>query len=223
MNGKLYVVASPIGNMQDISARALQVLQDVELIAAEDTREIAKFFKLLGLRYKELISYRDQNHERALPRLLAELADGKDLALVSDRGTPAISDPGYKLVRDVLAAGFEVVAVPGASAVISALSIAGLPTDRFTFLGFLPRTAGKQKKLLQLYAIPETTLVMYESPFRLLKLLQNALEALGDKEAAVAFELTKMHERLSKGSLSSLVAELKDSKIKGEIVVLIRI
>lgn len=223
MNGKLYVVASPIGNMQDISRRALTVLQEVDLIAAEDTREIAKFFKILGLRYRELASYRDQTHERALPRLLATLAEGRNIALVSDRGTPAISDPGYKLVRDVAAAGFEVVAVPGVSAVISALSIAGLPTDRFTFLGFLPRTAGKQKKLLQQYAIPETTLVVYESPFRLLKLLNNALEALGDKEAAVAFELTKLHERVLRGSLSSLGNQLKDSQIKGEIVVLIRI
>jgi len=146
--GVLYIVSLPLGNLEDITLRALRTLSEVDAILAEDTREIAKFLTLKSLPRKKLISYRDQNHDRVVKEIAERIEQGENLALVSDRGTPTISDPGYKLVRDLTSLGITVVTIPGPVAAMAALSISGLPTDRFVFLGFLPRSRGKQRKIL---------------------------------------------------------------------------
>lgn len=219
--GQLTLASLPIGNLGDITYRSLEVLRSADYILAEDTRELVRLAKMLDTTLPQIRSYRDQTHERVLPSVLADLAEGQNVVLVSDRGTPTISDPGYKLVRDVQDAGFAVTAAPGVTAAMMALSISGLPTDRFTFLGFLPRSAGKQQKLIQQFAELPATFIVYESPFRVAKLLQNIETALGgDTEVAAISELTKLHEKVLRGPVSEILAQLKDKKLKGEWVVL---
>lgn len=220
MKGILYLVSVPIGNLEDITLRAIKTLKEVNAIVCEDTREAGKLLQLLDLPKKQLISYREQNHERSLGYIAQILENGEDLALISDRGTPGISDPGFKLVRDLTARGIIVVPVPGPSAVIAALSASGLPTDRFIFLGFLPKSTGKQKKLLQQFAVLPATFIIYESPFRVFRLLKTILEELGEIDVAVARELTKQNEEFIRGKTSAVLNELEGKKIKGEIVVL---
>ncbi len=222
--GKLKLVSLPIGNLQDVTLRALEELKSAQYIAAEDTREVGSFFAKLELPKPSWISYRDQNHDRVSPQIISLLEQGEDIVLVSDRGTPTISDPGYKLVRDAHEAGIEVVSIPGASAVIAALSISGLPTDRFSFLGFLPRGDGKQQKILEQFGELPATFIVYESPYRVGRLLKNIEAALGsDVEVAVIREITKMHEEVVRGKVSDLAAQYKDKKLKGEFVVLGRL
>lgn len=218
----LYVVATPIGNLKDMTIRALETLAACDVIACEDTRVSRKLLGHYGIRTR-LITYHEHNADRQRPMILQALSDGKAVALISDAGTPLLSDPGYKLVEDVLAAEFEIVPIPGASAMLSALVAAGLPTDQIHFAGFLPQKAGaRASKLAALSAIPGT-LVFYESPRRLAIVLQVMQEALGaDRQAVVARELTKKFEEFRRGNLADLTHYYAQAEApKGEAVILL--
>ncbi len=217
--GILYLVATPIGNLSDITLRALDILGSVSCIAAEDTRHTRKLLSHHGIS-SEIISYREMNHARASVRILKCLQNGDDVALVSDAGTPAISDPGKALVAVVRAEGFSVVPVPGPCAAISALAASGLPTDRFLFLGFLPRKKGALNKLLDEIRTEPGTLVFYESPKRLWGTLKNLHEKLGPRKALVARELTKVHETFDVGTLKELAIRY-EAGAKGEITIVV--
>jgi len=217
----LYVVATPIGNARDITLRALDVLAAADAVACEDTRTTRRLFAIHGLT-APLIAYHEHNAARVRPRLLARLAEGAALALISDAGTPLISDPGYRLVVAALEAAIPVLAVPGPAAPIAALSVAGLPTDRFYFVGFLPaRKAARRRALIEASEVP-ASLVILESPRRLAALLADAADLLGPREAAVARELTKRFEEVRRGSLAGLAAHYHEAgPPKGEVVVVI--
>jgi 16S rRNA (cytidine1402-2'-O)-methyltransferase len=221
--GRLYVVATPIGNLGDLSPRARAVLGDCALIAAEDTRHTGILLKAFGIATPQL-SLHDHNEETRAIDVIARLREGKSVALVSDAGTPAISDPGFELVRAAAAAGIEIIAIPGPCAAIAALSIGGLPTDRFCFEGFLPaRGAARRQRLASLDKEPRT-LVIYESPHRVRETLEDCVTAFGEtRAAAVVREATKMHETTYRGSLLELLARSKsdDDFGRGEIVLLI--
>ena len=220
--GTLYLVATPIGNLADITHRALQVLKDVDLIACEDTRHTNKLLNHYGITTKT-ISYHEHNEQQRATHLIEKLKEGTDIAVVSDAGTPSISDPGFRLVRAAIENDINVVPVPGPSALISALIAAGLPTDEFFFAGFLPsRPNARRARLTELQSVPGT-LIFYEAPHRLATTLKDALEVLGEREAVVARELTKLHEEIRRGRLSQLAADYADQKndIRGEIVLLI--
>ena len=217
--GTLYVVATPIGNLEDLTLRARRILGEVALIAAEDTRRTRQLLNHLELRTPTL-SYFEHNKLARLDQILAALDVG-DVALVSDAGTPAISDPGQELVHAALAAGHAVVPVPGASAVLAALVASGLPTTAFTFLGFPPRRSQERREALAALAKTPTTLIFYESPHRVADLLADALAVLGDRPAAVARELTKLHETFVRGTLSTCLAAFQGVEVLGEVTVLI--
>lgn len=218
--GKLYVVATPIGNLGDITLRALEVLKGVAFVLAEDTRESSKLLRKYEIP-TQLVSYRDQNHIRMLDKIVEKLDIGLDLALISDCGTPLISDPGYKLVRYLRENKYEVVSIPGPSALTSALSISGLPTDRFTFLGFLPKSDSKRVDILKAFDGIVTTLALYESPKRILKLLNQLGEVFGDVNVFLAKDISKMREYSYFGSISEIVKELGDEEIFGEFVCIV--
>jgi 16S rRNA (cytidine1402-2'-O)-methyltransferase len=217
--GTLYLVATPIGNLEDISARALRILGSVSLIAAEDTRHTGALLAHFNLR-TPIVSYFEHNKLAKLDHLLSRLESG-DVALVSDAGTPNLSDPGYELVRAVLAAGHAVVAIPGPSALLAALVASGLPTDAFVYLGFLPRKAGDRQRLLASMAREPRTLVAYEAPHRLLDALKDIQAALGDRPVAVARELTKLHEEIFRGPASGAREHFGQKEILGEITLVI--
>lgn len=216
----LHVVSTPIGNLRDITLRALDVLAAADRIFAEDTRTGAKLLSAFGLSNR-LEAYHDHNGEAVRPRVLGALAAGERVALISEAGTPLISDPGYKLVREVVAAGHPVFAVPGASAVLAALAVAGLPTDRFLFAGFLPPRSGARRRVLEELGPVQATLVFFESGPRLPQALADMAVVLGDREAAVARELTKLYESCVRKPLAQLAADPAFGAVKGEIVVLI--
>ncbi|HEY0282390.1 MAG TPA: 16S rRNA (cytidine(1402)-2'-O)-methyltransferase [Rhizomicrobium sp.] len=216
MAAGLYVTATPIGNAQDVTLRALDVLEGADLIAAEDTRVTAKLLAIFGIA-KPLTSYNDHNAARERPRLLARLKEGARVALVSDAGTPLVSDPGYKLVREALAAGIEVHAIPGASAPLVALALAGLPTDRFFFAGFLPSKRGERRHTLEELKTIRATLIFFEAPQRLAESLADMAEIFGARPAAVARELTKLHEDVRRGDLASLAEAYAGTPPRGEI------
>ncbi len=218
--GTLYVVATPIGNLGDLTARAAAILCGVDLVASEDTRRTGRLLRHVGSRARQ-VSYHDHNARRRIPALLQRLRDGEALALVSDAGTPTISDPGFRLVRAARDEGLPVVPLPGASAAITALSGAGLPTDRFVFLGFLPLKKGKARRALEQVAGLPFTIVVYVSPHKLATTLGLALEVLGDRPACVCRELTKLHETFDRATLSALAERHGEHKIKGEITLLI--
>ena len=220
--GTLYVVATPIGNLDDISPRACRVLDAVDLIAAEDTRHTRRLLSHNGIN-TSLISYHDHNESRQTPGLLRRLQDGKSVALVSDAGTPLLSDPGLTLVRAAHDAGLAVVSVPGPSALVAALSVAGLPTDRFVFEGFLPRRAGPRQKRLHTLARQPATIVIFESVHRLSDTLAELLPHFGAERAAtIAHELTKVHESVHGGTLGTLAQRLGgEIPLKGEFVLVI--
>jgi 16S rRNA (cytidine1402-2'-O)-methyltransferase len=217
----LYLVATPIGNLADTSLRALSVLARADLIAAEDTRHSKKLLSHFGIAAK-LTPYHEHNAERERPRLLARLSAGQSVALISDAGTPLISDPGYKLVRAALDEGLMVTSIPGPSATLAALTNSGLPTDTFLFAGFLsPKSGPRRARLEELKSVP-ATLVFFESAPRLGKSLADMAELLGPREAAIAKELTKLHESVTRGRLDRLAGELSGSEtLKGEFVVVI--
>ena len=215
----LYIVATPIGNLGDLSPRAAAILTAVDLIAVEDSRVTAKLLQHIGIK-RPMLPYHDHNADKVRPGLIARMAN-EAIALVSDAGTPLISDPGYKLVRDARAAGHKIVTIPGPSAVIAALTLSGLPTDRFLFAGFLPPKAKARADMLAEFKALRATLVFYETGPRLSAMLADVAEVLGNRDAAVAREITKTFEECVTGSLEDLSARYKDTPPKGEIVVLV--
>jgi 16S rRNA (cytidine1402-2'-O)-methyltransferase len=221
MTGSLYIVATPIGNLEDITQRALRVLGEVDFVACEDTRHTRKLLNHYGINAKT-ISYHEHNERERAAELLARLQDGANVAVVSDAGTPAVSDPGFRLVRLAAENGVRVVSIPGPTALISALVASGLPTDEFFFGGFLPaRTSARRARLAELRAV-NATLIFYEAPHRIAATLRDARAILGEREAVVARELTKLHEELARGRLSELGSHFGSSEsARGEIVLII--
>ena len=215
--GRLYVVATPLGNLEDISARALRLLGEVDVIAAEDTRHSRKLLAHYGIR-TTMTSYYDEVEAAKAPSLVRELLAGRDVALISDAGTPGIADPGYRLVRAAAEAGIEVVAVPGPCAAIAALSVSGLPTDRFAFEGFLPGKASRRRARLEELRREARTLVFYEAPHRVRRALQDMHDILGPRQVAVLREATKMFESVTRGRLGSLSAEIPE---RGEVTIVV--
>jgi 16S rRNA (cytidine1402-2'-O)-methyltransferase len=217
MAGKLLVVATPIGNLDDLSPRARAAFESADLVACEDTRHTGRLLAHLGVK-KPLISLHEHNERQRLPRLLAELSQGKTI----DAGTPLLSDPGFLLVREAAAQGTRIEPIPGPSAPLAALSVSGLPPYPFTFAGFPPPKSGKRRTFYKGWAGLGHTLVLFESPHRLLASLEDALAEMGDRPAALGRELTKMHEEVLRGSLSGILADLKSRPaLKGEFVVVI--
>ena len=217
----LYIVATPIGNMNDISLRALDLLAAVDRIACEDTRHTRHLLERHGIEAR-LLPYHEHNAEHMRPAIMARLTHGETLALVSDAGTPLISDPGYKLVRKAIASGIYVSAVPGASAALMALTLSGLPSNNFMFAGFLPPKSGARRKALGDLATINTTLIFFESPRRLAASLTDMAAVLGTRDCAVAREMTKLHEEFVRGDLAQLAAHYAESGApKGEVVVVI--
>jgi 16S rRNA (cytidine1402-2'-O)-methyltransferase len=220
MPGKLYLVATPIGNLQDISQRAVDVLRAVDLIACEDTRHSQKLLNHLGIK-KKLVSYHEHNEGERSQELIQQILDGASIALISDAGTPAINDPGFRIVARSIDAGIDVVSIPGASAVVTALAASGLPTDSFFFGGFLPARKGERKTRLRELKDILGTLIFYETPHRIAAALRDCLEELGDRNAVVARELSKIHEEYIRGRLSTLAKQFETNSPKGEMVLLI--
>ena len=218
----LHVIATPIGNLSDLSPRALAAFKSAEAIACEDTRRTWQLLTHFGIpRPAEMFSYRQGNEERITEKVMNLLSAGKEVALCSDGGYPGISDPGYRLIRACAKADVPYEVIPGASAVNVALLMSGLSTSSFTFRGFPPRGPGALRNWFAEDRDKEHTLICYESPFRIAATLEAALETLGDREAAVCLELTKMHERVSRGYLSDLVREFKGAAVKGEVALVI--
>ena len=219
--GRLLVVATPIGNLEDLSPRARRAFEEADLVACEDTRRTGLLLSRLGIK-RPLVSLHEHNERQRLPRLLAALERGETVALASDAGTPLVSDPGYLLVREAVARGLPVEPVPGPSALLAALVVSALPPHPFTFCGFPPPKGGRRRSFYQRFAGLDHTLVVYESPHRLAASLADALEVLGDRPAAVARELTKLHEEVLRGRLSEVLAEVERRQgLKGELVVVL--
>lgn len=222
MSGRLLIVATPIGNLEDLSPRAREALASADLLACEDTRRTGRLLKHLGLK-KRLISLHEHNERQRLPKLVAALEEGQMIALVSDAGTPLLSDPGFLLVREAAARGIRVEAIPGPSAVLAALVVSGLPPYPFTFAGFPPPKAGRRRRFYDKLAALDHTVVVFESPHRLAASLDDAVAAFGaDRPAALARELTKLHEEILRGTLSELGKEVtRRESLKGEFVLVI--
>jgi len=220
MGGVLYVVATPIGNLEDISARALRVLREVDVVACEDTRRTRALLTHFDI-HTPTVSYYEHNKLTRGPQLLRQLGEGKSVALVSDAGTPGISDPGGLLVREARAAGIAVVPLPGPSAVVAALSAAGLPADRFVFDGFLPVKPGRRVNRLRALRELETTVVVYESPHRIVAAMEAIAEVFGDTPVVVARELTKQFEEIVTATPAAHLARLRATEARGEFVVVI--
>jgi 16S rRNA (cytidine1402-2'-O)-methyltransferase len=216
----LYLVATPIGNLGDITLRALETLRGVDVVASEDTRRTGLLLKHFEIK-KPQISFREHQEERAGARIIALLHEGKDVALVTDAGMPGIADPGFRLVRAALQRDIPVTAIPGPTAFVLALVLSGLAVHSFTFRGFPPRKSGQRRTFLAVDRASPHTLIYYESPYRLVALLEDALEVFGDRQASVANDLTKMFEEVRRGSIGSLIDELKGARLRGEYVVVI--
>ena len=217
--GALDIISTPIGNLQDVTHRSLQLLSDVDLIAAEDTRRTGVLLKHYDIK-TPLSSFNSYNQVKKSDRLIARLAAGHDLALVSDAGTPGVSDPLYYLVKAALDQRVPVVSLPGPSAVLAALTVSGLPINRFVFEGFLPRKKGR-KKLIEELAQEKRTIVLFESPHRIVKTLNELYQVMGDRKAVLARELTKIHEEVIRGTLGALATKAAEQKLKGEITLVI--
>ena len=218
--GTLYIVATPIGNLEDITLRALRVLKEVDLIAAEDTRHTLHLLRHYEIT-KPLISYHQWNEAKRTAEFLESLSTGRSIALVSDAGTPGISDPGARVIRACIQAGVPVVPIPGSCALVAALVASGLDTEEFRFVGFVPVKQGQRRKLLEGLARETCTIIVYESPFRVLKFLEDAHDLLGDRRLVVARELTKKFEEILRGTPAELLAQLQDRSIKGEFTIVI--
>ena len=219
--GVLYIVATPIGNLEDITVRALKILRDVDLIAAEDTRKSGKLLSHYRIKNR-LVSYHEHNEKRRTPELVDQLLEGTSIALVSNAGTPCVSDPGYRLVAAAVANKISVVPVPGPSAVMTAMSAAGLPTDSFVFIGFAPKKKGKRMKLLAELAVEPRALIFFESPRRILTFLEEVVSSIGDRPAVLAREMTKLHAEFIRGSVSEILETLEAKpEIKGECTLLV--
>lgn len=221
MPGKLLVVATPIGNLDDLSPRAQAAFESADLVACEDTRHTGRLLAHLGIK-KPLISLHEHNERQRLPRLLADLEEGKVIALASDAGTPLLSDPGFLLVREAAARGVRIEPIPGPAAPLAALVVSGLPPYPFTFAGFSPPKSGKRRTFFKQWAGLGHTLVFFESPHRLIPSLEDALAELGDRPVAVARELTKLHEEVLRGPLSEVLEKLRGRPaLKGEFVIVV--
>jgi len=218
--GTLYIVATPIGHLEDITFRAINVLKQVNLIAAEDTRRTRILLNAYDIK-ADLTSYHDYNKERRGKKILQCLLNGKSVALVSDAGTPGVSDPGYYVINLAIHHNIPVVPIPGVSALITALSASGLPSHRFCFEGFLPKKSNSRRKFIQSLQDEDRTLIFYESPYRIVATLQDFLEIYGERWVVVARELTKLYEEIMRGTLSDVLKTLSERKIKGEFTVLI--
>jgi 16S rRNA (cytidine1402-2'-O)-methyltransferase len=216
----LYLVATPIGNLGDITLRALETLRSVDVIASEDTRKTGFLLKHFDI-HKPQIAFHEHNEERAGERIMALLEEDKSVAVVTEAGTPGISDPGFTIVRRAVAAGIEVTMIPGATALVMAVVLSGLPVHSFTYRGFPPHKSGPRRRFLEIDRESPHTLIFYESPYRLDDLLADALQVYGDRDAAVAHELTKLHESVERGKLSELLASVHAKPPKGEFVVII--
>ena len=217
--GKLFVVGTPIGNLADITYRAVDTLNSVDFIFAEDTRVSKKLLNHYNID-KKIYSYHDHSKDSEVEKLTNLLESGNDVALISDAGTPTVSDPGYRLIRECVKKGVDIVPIPGPSAVTTALSVAGLPSDSFTFVGFLPQKKGRIKKIEQLSEI-NNTIILFESPHRLLKTLNQLFEILGNRQVAIGRELTKLYEEIIRGNLKDVIQEFSKKSVKGEIVIMI--
>jgi len=218
--GTIYLVPTPLGNMGDMTTRAVEVLNRVEIVACEDTRVSGGLLSKLGIR-KKLISYHDFNEAARAEQLAAMVRDGHDIAVITDAGSPGISDPAYRIVRAAIDQGLNLSALPGPCALIPALTASGLPTDRFFFEGYLPHKQTARRKRLERLKEFEHTLVFYESPHRLLKTLKDMLEVVGDRPACVAREISKKFEEYLRGNLSELIARLSNRRVMGEIVIVL--
>lgn len=218
--GTLYLCPTPIGNLEDITLRALKILKEVDLIAAEDTRVTIKLLNHYEIK-TPLVSYHEHNKRGQGPKLIGLLQEGKNIALVSDAGTPGISDPGQDLVKLAIEAGIEIVPLPGAAAVISALVASGLSTERFAFEGFLPKKAGERDKRLAELAPDPRTLIFYEAPHRITKTLKALKDGLGNRKAVIAREMTKLHEEFIRGTLEELIQKFAETAPKGEMVIVL--
>ena len=219
--GALYIVSTPIGNREDVTLRALKILQVVDLIAAEDTRKSGKFLSHHGIKNR-LVSYHEHNEKKRAPELLGKLLGGTSIALVSNAGTPCVSDPGYRLVAAAIAHKISVIPVPGPSAAMAAMSASGLPTDSFVFIGFPPKKKGKRMQLLAELALESRALIFYESPRRILAFLEEIVSHVGDRPAVLAREMTKLHEEFIRGSVSEILETIKiRTEIKGECTLLV--
>ena len=217
--GQLFVIGTPIGNLEDITLRAISTLKNVDIILAEDTRNSKKILDAHNIDTK-MMSYHDHSSEKEIKKIVDLLRNGKQLALISDAGTPTISDPGYGLIRDCIRNEIGIVPIPGVSSITAAMSISGLPSDSFTFVGFLPQKKGRLKKIKDLQKL-DNTIILFESPFRLEKTLNQLFEYLGDRTAVVGRELTKLYEEVIRGNLSDIIMHFSKSKVKGEIVIMI--
>jgi 16S rRNA (cytidine1402-2'-O)-methyltransferase len=218
--GTLYIVATPIGNLEDITLRAIRTLKEVDVIAAEDTRHTQKLLSKFDI-HTPLTSYHDHNKEEKAPVLISRLLDGKSIALVSDAGTPGISDPGYFLINLAIDQKVTIVPIPGATAAIAALSVSGLPTDRFVFEGFLPsKHTARMKRLIEL-AKEERTLIFYEAPHRIMQALEDMQTVLGDRKAVLTRELTKVHEQVLRGRIPNVRKQLEAGSMKGEFTIIV--
>jgi 16S rRNA (cytidine1402-2'-O)-methyltransferase len=220
MKGTLYIVSTPIGNLEDITLRAVRILKEVDLIAAEDTRHTGLLLRHFGIQ-KPLTSYFEGNELKKKEWILSRLNQGNRIALVSDAGTPGISDPGFRLIQVAIENLIPIVPIPGPSAVITALSVSGLPTDAFLFKGFLPHKSKKRKDLLKQLEETKETLIFYESPHRLNETLKDILDILGDREIVLTRELTKIYEEILRGKVSEIQNQITKRKIKGEITLII--
>lgn len=220
--GKLFLVATPIGNLEDVSHRALRILQEVHMVACEDTRHTQILLRRYGIEAKHLTSYTDFNHRRKAVELVGQLDRGWDVALVSDAGTPALSDPGEQLVRAAIDAGHEIVPIPGPTAAIAALVASGLPTREFTFVGFVEKKSGPRRRMLERLLAEGRTIVLYESPYRLADLLTDLASIAPGSRVVVAREITKLHEELVRGTASELATRFAEKPPKGEVTVVIR-
>lgn len=212
-------MGTPIGNLADITYRAVDTLNSVDFIFAEDTRVSKKLLNHYKID-KKIYSYHDHSKDSEVEKLTNLLENGNDVALISDAGTPTVSDPGYRLIRDCVKKGVDIVPIPGPSAVTAALSVAGLPSDSFTFVGFLPQKKGRIKKIEQLSEI-NNTIILFESPHRLLKTLNQLFEILGNRQVAIGRELTKLYEEIIRGNLKDVTQEFSKKSVKGEIVIMI--
>ncbi len=219
--GRLFLVATPIGNLDDVSPRALRILQEAHMVACEDTRHTQILLRRYEIRAKHLTSYTEFNHRRKAAELVGQLGRGWDVALVSDAGTPALSDPGEALVAAAIAEGHEVVPVPGPAAVVAALVASGLPTREFTFMGFVSKKTGERRRTLAALLAAGRTAVLYESPYRLADLLGDLAAEAPDSRVAVARELTKVHETFVRGTAAELAARYASERVKGEVTVVI--
>ncbi len=219
--GTLYIVATPIGNLEDITLRAIRVLKEVSLIAAEDTRQTRKLLNHYGITTR-VTSYHEHNEKEKAERLMETLRGGDSVALVSDAGTPGISDPGYRLTSAAVEGGVEVVAVPGPSAFVSVLCVSGFAIDRFTFMGFLPHGKAAKRKFILEMLVPDHTFVAYESPRRIKETLGEIKELLGDVEVVVGREMTKLHEEVFRGRVARVIEDIGERDLKGEVTLVVR-